>query len=150
MTQTVAEHAAADSRESYEVRLRSLHPAAEAETMVAFARVLFGRAGTMVAAELGENDRVALVASAFRFFARMAAPVRCRIWTPVRAEDGWDSPYTILETHLTDRPFIVDTIRAFLHQQRLVARHLVHPIYAVERDAEGSLRELRSLDTARR
>jgi NAD-specific glutamate dehydrogenase len=83
----------------------------DAEAMVLFGRLLFARAGTAYAEELGEEERVALVASAFRFFEHRTAPVRCRVWTPTFGADGWDSAYTIVETHLTDRPFIVDTIR---------------------------------------
>jgi glutamate dehydrogenase len=111
----------------------------DAGPILVFGRLLFARAGAAYAEELGEEERVALVASAFGFFEHRTAPVRCRVWTPTFAADGWDSAYTIVETHLTDRPFIVDTIRECLKQQGAVIRHLLHPLLAVERDAEGRL-----------
>jgi glutamate dehydrogenase len=117
--------------------------------MSAFARALFAREGERYAAELGDRDREALVASAFRFFSTKTAPVRCRLWTPTRATDGWDSPYTVFESHLGDRPFIVDTIREFFHQAGIPIRYLLHPIYGVERDEAGSLVRLRSLEGRR-
>ena len=136
--------AAAES-ESFERRIRRRF-GGDAEAMVAFARDLFAREGERYAAELDEADRLALVASSFRFFATMPQAVRCRCWTPTFAADGWDSPYTIVESHLTDRPFIVDTLRELLHERRISVRHLVHPIYWAERDASGALLRLRSAD----
>ena len=132
--------------EGFEGRVRKCFPAAEAEGMVAFARGLFARGGERYAAELPEEDRPALVASAFRFFSIATSPVRCRLRTPSFAVDGWESPYTILESHLGDRPFIVDTIREFFHERAIAARYLLHPIYFVERDDSGALVRMRSLE----
>jgi glutamate dehydrogenase len=137
-----------DPSETYERELRRRFPLADAESMSAFARGLFARDGARYAAELGEKERIAVVASAFRFFAPAPDRVRCRVWTPALATDGWDSPYTIFESHLTDRPFIVDTIREFLHRRGATVRYLLHPIYSVERDAAGALLRMRSLDAA--
>src|SRR5438093_729779 len=72
------------------------------------------------------------------------APVRCRLRTPTAAQGGWDSPYTIFESHLGDRPFIVDTIRELFHRRGIPVRHLLHPICSVERDGAGSLVRMRS------
>src|SRR5437870_11360979 len=97
--------------EGFERRVRKRFPPAEAEGVIAFARGLFARGGGRYAAELSDQDRLALVESAFRYFSVATSPVRCRLRTPSFAIDGWDSPYTIFESHLGDRPFIVDTIR---------------------------------------
>jgi glutamate dehydrogenase len=132
--------------EGFERRARRRFPPAEAERMIAFAHGLFARGGERYAAELPEEDRLALVASAFRFFSVATSPVRCRLRTPSIAIDGWDSPYTIFESHLSDRPFIVDTIRECLHERRIAIRHLLHPIYSVERDDSGALLRMRSLE----
>ncbi len=131
-----------------EERIRRRFPAAEAEAMVGFARGLFAREGEGYAAELADEDRVALIGSAFRFFATMPEPVRCRLRTPTVAVDGWDSPYTIFESHVTDRPFIVDTVRELFHQRGIAVRHLLHPVYSVERDASGAVVRMRSLEAA--
>jgi glutamate dehydrogenase len=131
------------SLEALEAELTRRFPAETAQTMAAFARALFARDGERYAAELGDEDRAALVASAFEFFANAAEPVRVRLRTPKADGDGWDSPYTICETHLRDRPFIVDTIRELFQRRRIVIRHLLHPIFVVERDDSGRLVRLR-------
>ncbi len=132
--------------EGFERRARKRFPPAEAERMLAFAHGLFARGGERYAAELPEEDGLALVASAFRFFSVATSPVRCRLRTPSFAIDGWDSPYTIFESHLGDRPFIVDTIRECLHERGITVRHLLHPIYFVDRDDSGALVRMRSLE----
>ncbi|MET0151006.1 MAG: NAD-glutamate dehydrogenase domain-containing protein, partial [Candidatus Binatia bacterium] len=137
-----------DSGETDERELRRRFSPAEAESMSAFARGLFAREGARYAAELGEKERIAVVTSAFRFFALAPDRVRCRLRTPALATDGWDSPYTIFESHLTDRPFIVDTIREFLHRRGATVRYLLHPIFSVERDAAGAVVRMRSLEVA--
>jgi glutamate dehydrogenase len=138
---------AAADLEGLEGRIRARF-SAEAAWMSFFARGLFARDGEPYAAELDEEERLALVAASFHFFATMPQPIRCRMWTPSFAADGWDSPYTLFESHMTDRPFIVDTLREFFHQQGIAIRHLLHPIYSVERNASGALVGMRSLDSA--
>src|SRR4029077_5581931 len=78
------------------------------------------------------------------FFVGMTAPVRVGLRTPSEPQGGWESPYTIFESHLGDRPFIVDTIREYFHRRGSAGRHLLHPVYSVERDEAGTLVRLRS------
>ena len=150
MNDRAAGVSAAHSRDSGEVcdrEIRRRFPPAQAESMIAFARGLFARDGERYAAELGEEECVALVSSAFAFFALAPDGVRCRLRTPAAA-DGWNSPYTIFESHLTDRPFIVDTIREFFHRRGAPVRYLLHPVYSVERGPDGRIHRMRSLDAA--
>jgi glutamate dehydrogenase len=139
---------AQDPGDVYDREIRRRFPPAEAESMIAFARGLFAREGARYAAELGVEESLALVASAFRFFALPPDRVACRLRTLATATDGWNSPYTIFESHLSDRPFIVDTIREFFHRRGAAIRYLLHPIYSVERHASGAIVRMRSLDTA--
>jgi glutamate dehydrogenase len=132
--------------EAFDAALRRRFSPTESEAMIAFARGLFVREGERYGAELADEDRVALLASAFRFFATATDAVRCRLRTPTFSVDGWDSPYTIFESHMTDRPFIVDTIRECFHQRGIPIRYLLHPIYSVERDEAGTLLRMRSLE----
>jgi len=129
---------ARDPGEVYDREIRRRFSPAEAESMIAFARGLFAREGARYAAELGDEGSLALIASAFRFFALPPDGFPCRLRTPAPATDGWNSPYTIFESHLSDRPFIVDTIREFFHRRGAALRYLLHPIYSVERDAAGA------------
>ncbi|MGH7803716.1 MAG: hypothetical protein ACREQJ_05165, partial [Candidatus Binatia bacterium] len=89
--------------------------------------------------ELTDDVAIALLRSTVRFLAHADSPVRCRVFDPASAKAGWDSPYTTIESHLTDRPFIVDTVRIFLADMDLATQHVLHPIFGVERGPGGEL-----------
>ena len=45
---------------------------------------------------------------------------------------------TVVRTCVSERPFIVDTIREFLHARGLAIEFIVYPLLHVERDASGA------------
>ena len=60
----------------------------------------------------------------------------------VRVHRKPDSPErAVLHTVMTDRPFIVDTLRQYLHSLDLGVPHLFHPVFVFERDHEGRIVE---------
>jgi glutamate dehydrogenase len=113
-------------------------PAPEPVTVDAVARELYGPGGALA----GDAMARPRAASALAFLRERAAPLKLRIFMPERARDGWSSPFTVVETVLEDRPFIVDTVRQFLQAEGGAPRLLLHPILGVERDAGGRLRHL--------
>jgi glutamate dehydrogenase len=110
--------------------------AAEAQQLGTFAAQLLARAHGYVSG-LADEEVVHLVLGAFRFFQAPGALPRVRVFTPTYVDEGWDAPWTIVETCLTDRPFIVDTVREELRARGLEARALLHPILTVARDDTG-------------
>jgi glutamate dehydrogenase len=110
--------------------------AGEAQHLGPFAAQLLARAQAYVAG-IADEETVQLVLSAFRFFQAPGPLPRVRVVTPTYVDEGWDAPWTIVETCLADRPFIVDTIREELRARGLEIRALLHPILAVTRDATG-------------
>jgi glutamate dehydrogenase len=110
-------------------------PAAEPVRLEAFAGELYGDAEALAA----DADAPARAASALAFLRQRTTAVKLRCFTPERGRDGWSSPLTVVETVLSDRPFIVDTIRQALQGEGAAVRMLLHPILGVERDAEGRL-----------
>jgi glutamate dehydrogenase len=54
-------------------------------------------------------------------------------------DEGWHAPVTVVRTSVTERPFIVDTIREFLHAQGLVIEAIVYPVLHVDRDDRGQV-----------
>ncbi|MBX3023854.1 NAD-glutamate dehydrogenase [bacterium] len=103
-----------------------------------FARELYGAGGALAE----DADAWPRAASALAFLGERTAPIALRIFTPERGRDGWSSSLTVVETVLEDRPFIVDTVRAFLQREGGMVRLLLHPILGVERDAAGHLRRV--------
>jgi glutamate dehydrogenase len=110
--------------------------AREAQQLGAFATQLLARAQGYLGA-VPDEEIAQLVLSAFRFFQAPGPLPRVRVLTPSYVEEGWDAAWTIIETCLGDRPFIVDTVREELRAQGLEVRALLHPILAVARDPTG-------------
>ena len=82
---------------------------------------------------------------AFRFFAE-ARPDRVDVVVSnTDAEsDGRLAPATTVRTNVSERPFIVDTIREFLHSQQLSVSQIVYPLFDIDRDEQGNLVAVRS------
>ncbi len=91
------------------------------------------------------NDRSAasaarLVLSAFRFLQRARRDtVDVEVVNPDVDTEGWFAPVTVIRTNVSERPFIVDSIREFLHSEDLAIEAYVYPVLNVERDDWGDV-----------
>ena len=106
----------------------------------AFVLHLFDKAGADVLAA-GQPARLgAAVLSAFRFVQEptLEEP-RVAVVDLDITHDGWDTPMTVVETCMRDRPFIVDTVRDCLQDAHCVIRTLLHPILTIRRDPTGTV-----------
>jgi glutamate dehydrogenase len=110
--------------------------AREAQQLGTFATQLLARAQGYLGA-VADEEIAHLVLSAFRFFQAPGPLPRVRLFTPSYVDEGWDAPWTVVETCLGDRPFVVDTIHEELRAQGVEVRALLHPILAVARDPTG-------------
>jgi glutamate dehydrogenase len=124
-------------------RLARRFASVEAEQMAEFASRLLAKGGAVYGEALGDDDVLAMVASAFRFFVAAGAPPRVRAFTPRFASDGWEGPFSVVETCMPDCPFIVDTVREYVRHEGLVVRHLLHPVLVTQRERDGGLVALR-------
>ncbi len=115
----------------------------------AFASLLFAKDGEAWATELGPAAATALATDTQAFVAAAGPMPRVRTFTPAGAPE----PATVLETLVTDRSFVVDTIREHLRTENIEVRHVLHPLLATERDPApdatlGGLRRLVPLESA--
>jgi len=62
-----------------------------------------------------------------------------RIFSPTPGEDGWSSPHSVIHIVNDDMPFLVDSTTLEINREGYTLHLIVHPIYAVRRDAEGRL-----------
>ncbi len=67
--------------------------------------------------------------------------VDAEVLNPEPGQDGWQPQFTVVRTNVSERPFIVDTIREFLSSQNLQISHFVYPLMTVLRDEEGYVAE---------
>jgi glutamate dehydrogenase len=131
------------SGEAVETLCRYLSETREGDTALLcdFARVFFRKVPAELAAERSIEALAAMVYGAFRFFeAGPPDPVRVQIVTP--EEEGWSAPVSVLRTLVTDRPFVVDTIREYLGAEHVQILHYMYPVLGVERGADGALVEV--------
>ena len=81
--------------------------------------------------------------NSFRFLNRSRPDrVDVEVLNPKESATGWYAPVTIVRTNISERPFIVDSIREFLHSQDRRIAHLVYPLMTVERDEDGWITDL--------
>ncbi|MEJ5989378.1 NAD-glutamate dehydrogenase [Ramlibacter sp. PS3R-8] len=67
---------------------------------------------------------------------------KVRVLSPTPGEDGWGSRHTIVQVVNDDMPFLVDSVSMEIARQGLTLHLIVHPIFAVQRDAGGMLQSL--------
>ena len=68
--------------------------------------------------------------------------VDVQVLNPRTDDPGWYAPVTIVRTNVSERPFIVDTIREYLHSHDRRIAHIVYPLITVERDGDGRITDL--------
>src|SRR5690606_10994873 len=113
---------------------------AEADLALAFARVFLARAPEDLLRRRSEDDLVGMTLGAFRFLmASRPTRVDVSVTNQASADEGWEPVGTVVRTNVSERPFIIDTIREFLHAQELAVEWMVYPILDVDRDAAGEV-----------
>jgi glutamate dehydrogenase len=68
--------------------------------------------------------------------------VDVEVFNPDGANEAWRAPVTVLRTDVSERPFIVDTIREYLHAEDLAIERFLHPVLQVVRKQDGSIASL--------
>jgi glutamate dehydrogenase len=114
----------------------------DSEALARFAGAYLRRAPA-AGADAPDEDAEALLAEARGAFAladgRAGGVAAVRAFTPNRAEHGYETTGSVLETNTDDLPFLVDSVGAEVAARGLQIRHVVHPILGVRRDAGGGI-----------
>jgi len=112
----------------------------DAGPLLDFASIFLARASDKFLRSRSAADLAALTRGAYRFLeGERPDRVGVEVTNPDARRDGWTAPVTVVRANVSERPFIVDTIREFLHRQGLPIEHMVYPLLDVERDAVGGL-----------
>lgn len=70
------------------------------------------------------------------------SPIAVRAFNPTVETHGYDSDGTVVEIHVDDSPFLVDSVTNELGAHRLGVARVLHPVLGAERDEEGELTRL--------
>ena len=112
----------------------------EAPRVVAFAEILFSKATPDFLHERSTDALTHLAVGAYRFIETgRPEQINVQVFNPDVDNEGWYAPVTVIRTAISERPFVVDTIREFLHSQDLPIEHNVYPVLGVGRDEEGAV-----------
>ena len=90
---------------------------------------------------LHNADGWAALANDMLDFARRRKPgaANVRLFNPVMAEHGWETPHTVLQIVNDDMPFLVDSVTMALAEQGIGVHVLGHPVVQFRRDKSGKL-----------
>ena len=58
-------------------------------------------------------------------------------------EEEWEAPVTVIRTNVSERPFIIDSIREYLALKGLAVERMVYPMLDVDRDDNGRVTAMR-------
>ena len=115
-------------------------PAERRPMFEGFAREYFRQLDDDDLVERTPEDLSGAVLSHWQFAAtRTPGAPKVRVLSPTLAEDGWASRHSVIEIVNDDMPFLVDSTTTEINRQGLTLHLIVHPIFAVERDAGGRL-----------
>ncbi|HYM46952.1 MAG TPA: NAD-glutamate dehydrogenase, partial [Burkholderiaceae bacterium] len=115
----------------------------ERTSLTTFARGYFQRADPEDIASRNVEDLYGALLSHWQFARkRETGATKVRVFNPGAGEHGWSSRHTVIEVVNDDMPFLVDSSSMEVNRQGLTLHLIVHPIFAVERDASGTLKSI--------
>lgn len=143
-----------DSPDGVQAVLSSLRTSLEAERFRLarkFVPIFLGKAPLDLLEERSAEDLGRMSIDSLRFLERSRPDrVDVEVVNPDEDRTGWYAPVTVVRTNISERPFIVDTIREYLSSQDLRIRHFVYPLMTVERDDDGQVVDVSPAEPASR
>jgi glutamate dehydrogenase len=108
-----------------------------------FASECFAQLDADDLAERSLEDLAGALLSHWQFGAqRQPGAPKVRALSPTLADDGWASRHSVVEIVNDDMPFLVDSTTVDINREGLTLHLIVHPVFAVQRDAAGALQAL--------
>jgi glutamate dehydrogenase len=116
----------------------------ETDPVVAFAEIFLSKA-TKEFLHGRSADTLAHKTLGSWWFLQDSHPDRgdVEVFNPEVDKEGWYAPVMVLRTSISERPFIVDSLREFLHDEDLSIEYLIYPVMHVERNGDGDIISLR-------
>lgn len=121
----------------------SHQPPAEGVPLDTFSREYFRQVDVEDLDERTPEDLLGALLSHWQFASqRQPGAPKVRVFSPSPGADGWGSRHSIVQVVNDDMPFLVDSISLEIARQGLALHLIVHPIFAVQRDARGVLQSV--------
>ena len=110
-----------------------------AEALRSFAREMLGRAPTDFFSGRSDSDLLEMVTALFELL-EATGPDELAVRVTQRADNGHAGSVEVI---ISDRPFVVDTLRQALTAQGFEIRRELHPVVVVDRDESGAIHQIR-------
>ena len=128
-------------------QLEGLVEPAETALASSFAELFLAKAPPEFLQEQSTDALAHVVLGAFRFLQRsQPGLVDVQVFDPSMELEGWAAPVTVVRSNISDRPFIIDTMREYLHLQDFAIEYMIYPVLYVGRDESGRIREIRAAE----
>ena len=122
-------------------RLQRILPYGEAAPAADFAALFLARAPAAYLSDRSSTSLARVAADTFRFL-RESRPDRVdvRVFNPVAEGEARQANVTVIRTNVAERPFVVDSIREYLHSRDLTIEHFIYPLLGIVRHEGRILR----------
>ncbi len=123
-------------------RIESTVDSTDAQMVDTFSEIFLSKAPPDFLEARPPEQLAPLTLGAFEFL-KGSSPDRVdvQVFNPDEENEGWYAPVTVIRTDVTERPFIVDSLREFLSAQDMAIENMVYPVMRVER-AGGDITRL--------
>ena len=109
-----------------------------------FVPLFFRKAPLALLEERGAEALARMSMDSLRFLERSRPDrVDVEVLNPGGPNDTAYGPVTVVRTNISERPFIVDTIREFLSSRELKLGHRLYPVMSVDRNEGGRIVDIR-------
>jgi glutamate dehydrogenase len=116
------------------------HAGGERERLATFCRAYFRQVDPDDICQRSAEDLYGIASSHLQFLLeRPPGQPKLRVLNPSTQHTGFGSRHTIVEVVNDDMPFLVDSTSMEVNRQGLTLHLIIHPIFAVRRDAQGRL-----------
>jgi glutamate dehydrogenase len=117
--------------------LEERNDSVESGLLLDFTRLLLSRAPDDLLRQRDPEQLASMTADAFAFL-EVSSPVRVDV--SVSNPEGvgaWDDEVTVIRTNVSERPFIIDSIREYLSLEQVAIERMIYPILDVTRNGSG-------------
>ena len=123
--------------------IRDRLPEPQAQRVDAFVRQYYAR---VAPEDLAHLEAVDVYGAALSHWSLAQKPpaggVRVKVYNPRFDEHGWETTHTVVQTHVDDMPFLVDSVVMELVRHGLDIHLVIHPVIRVRHDDDGDVVEV--------
>ncbi len=117
----------------------------EVNVVISFAEIFLSKATESFLQKRSPDALAHMTLGAWRFLQSTdSEAVDVQVFNPNADNEGWHAPVTVFRTNISERPFVIDSLREFIHSQELSIEHIVYPVIHVVRNGEGRVIDVRT------